>query len=278
MGQASGTPANLQKQFRVSMHDLPTLDKIPIVHALLGKEGNGLALDIGIGTGYTTYSVFGERQTVCVDIHAPTLIAYQQRITAVTQSYRPLCVVARATALPFKPGIFHSVLCCDVLEHLEEDSGAVAEMARVLSDNGRAVVTVPYTGMGFTNFLELCHIKTVHDVPGPERHIRPGYDETSLKRLLQRHGLRVECQAYYLRFFTRLAVDCVSLLHLIYERAVFRRRAWTWSDVMGAERTVGFKVYARVFPLLLAFAKLDRFLHGRRGFELAVAIRKIVAS
>jgi len=66
-------------------------------------------------------------------------------------------VEVMAVALPFKAGVFRFILCSEVIEHLENDDAAVQELARVLSKDGRAVITVPYTGMGFrasSNFVE----------------------------------------------------------------------------------------------------------------------------
>jgi hypothetical protein len=137
-----------------------------------------------------------------------------------------------------------------------------------------AVVTVPYTGLGFTSFLELFGVKTVHSFPGPEYHVRPGYDEKSLIRLLNRHGLSLEGHAYYFRFFTRLATDLVSLAHIFYQRLLHGRRAWTWSQVTALEKSPVMQIYMRVFPALWAVSRLDRMLRSRRGFGLVAAFRK----
>lgn len=259
------SPDNLS----VSAYDIATLDKIPVIKRLMPSDGDGLALDIGIGTGYTTRAVFGDRPTVCVDLHAPNLVYYRS-----LGSTDPLCVVSPASALPFKTGAFQLILCSEVLEHLEDDDEAVREIARVLADDGRAVITVPYTGLGFTGFLELCRIKTVHDFPGPERHVRPGYDEKSLGQLLARHGLEIERHTYYLRLFTKVAVDLVSLVHLAYQRVVHGRRSWTWSEAADVEGGLAFKLFSAGFPLLWAFSRLDKMLGGFRGFGLVASVRK----
>lgn len=255
----------------VSSYDIATRDKIPVIKRLMQAEGSGLALDVGIGTGYTTREVFGGRPTACADLHAPNLVYYRGTADAIDNS---LCVVASAGSLPFQSGVFAFVLCSEVLEHLEDDDAAASEIARVLADDGIAVITVPYTGIGFTGFLELCGIKTVHDFPGPERHVRPGYDENTLDELLARHGLQIERQAYYLRFFTKLAVDLVSLVHLVYQRVINRRRAWTWSEATEVESGLAFKIFRLVFPFLLVFSRLDRMLRRFRGFGLVVEARK----
>lgn len=261
------------RKFEVSAYDLATLDKIPVIRRLLAVESDGFALDIGIGTGYTTQAVFGMRPTACVDLHTPNL-EYYLRTKAMNGEHATLCAVAPASALPFKTGAFKFVLCSEVLEHLEDDDAAVREIARVLADDGKAVITVPYTGLGFTGFLELCGIKTVHDFPGPERHVRPGYDEASLRDLLARHGLETEHHAYYLRFFTKLVVDLVSLAHLIYQRVVHRRSAWTWSEATEAEGGVAFRLYTLLFPVLWIFSRLDGTLARFRGFGLVASVRK----
>ena len=264
-------------RLRLSAYDLPTRDKVPVIQHLLNVAGPGLALDIGIGTGYTTYSVFDDRPTACVDVDTANLRHYRDRVCSVPGARRPLCVAAEAVALPFKAEAFRFVLCSEVMEHLADDAAATGELARVMAADGTAVITVPYTGLGFTSFLGLLRIKTVHDFAGPEYHVRSGYDEASLARLLERHGLRIHRRAYYFRFFTRLATEFVSLAHLCYQRVVHGRRAWTWSDVTASERSPALRLYARIFPALWAFSRLDRLLTSRRGFGLVAAVRKTPA-
>jgi SAM-dependent methyltransferase len=53
-------------------------------------------------------------------------------------------VVADATMLPFKKGVFRSAVCSEVLEHIEDDLGAVGQMASVLEEGGRLIVTFPH--------------------------------------------------------------------------------------------------------------------------------------
>lgn len=239
----------------------------------MGAPGTGLALDVGIGTGYVTRSVLGGQRTVCVDLQLANLAHYRSR-TAVPGGPTSFFVVADATRLPFRSGVFERALLGEVLEHLEDDAAAVGELARVLAPGGHLVITVPYTGLGFTSFLALLRIPTVHDQPGPEYHARPGYDEATLTRLLETHGLIVERVAFVMRLFTRLATDLVSLAHLVYQRLVHHRRSWTWAEAARSETGLAFRVYRRCFPLLCVLTALDRLLPGRRGFGLAVLARK----
>jgi SAM-dependent methyltransferase len=264
------------KQDAVSPYDLATLDKIPVIRRLIGRgASSGLALDIGSGTGYTTARVFNGTATVYLDSHLPNL-QYSRDRAAKSGSARWLA--ASASVLPFASGSFDRVLCSEVLEHLEDDDAAVAEIARVLAPGGSVVITVPYSGHGFTSFLELCRIKTVHDYPGPEHHVRPGYDEASMTALLGRHGLEVEETAYYFRLFTRIAADAVSLAHILYQCIVHRRSAWTWSEATEAETGLAFQAYRWLFPVLRLARYPDRLLGRRRGFGLVVRARKAAAS
>jgi SAM-dependent methyltransferase len=273
------TPAPLEPidravldQLSLSARDLPTRDKVPVIQSLMPADQVGLALDIGLGTGFTTYSTFRQRPTVCVDIDRGNLKLYRDRLGAIDGSRRPMCVAAIATALPFRDGAFQSVLCSEVLEHLEDDDRAVAEIARVLAPDGAGVITVPYTGLGFTGFLEVLGVPTVHDFPGPERHVRPGYDEPQLRALMARHGLQVADFRYFFRFFTRLATDFVSVLHIIYQRLVHGRRSWTWADVASDEGRPALRAYTLIFPLLWAFSRLDVLLRSWRGFGIVALI------
>lgn len=60
-------------------------------------------------------------------------------------------VVADATRLPFKDGAFSHTVCSEVLEHIEDDQAAVAEMARVLRQKGQIIVTFPHRRIYYWN-------------------------------------------------------------------------------------------------------------------------------
>jgi ubiquinone/menaquinone biosynthesis C-methylase UbiE len=46
-------------------------------------------------------------------------------------------------AMPFADGSFDFVVATDIIEHVEDDSAALREVARVLKDRGKALITVP---------------------------------------------------------------------------------------------------------------------------------------
>ena len=264
-------PTTTSSRFDRSLpaYDLAANDRIPAIRALLPLARAGRALDLGCGVGYTTSRVFAGRSVVCLDAHPPNL----RYLLAHAEEIDPLCVVARATALPFRDGVFRHVLCSEVLEHLEDDEVGVAEMARVMRCDGTTVITVPHSGLRFTSFLELLGIATVHDQPGPEHHVRSGYDPASLAALLARHGLCLEETRYCFRLVTRLLADVVSLAHLAYQRLRHGRRSWSWSDAALAESGLAFRLFALAFPLLWLVSRIDLALGRFRGFGLVAAVR-----
>jgi hypothetical protein len=60
--------------------DIGTCDKISVIKKLLHEPPDGLSLDIGIGTGYSTLAVLGDTPTVCLDIHEPNLSFFPEHI------------------------------------------------------------------------------------------------------------------------------------------------------------------------------------------------------
>lgn len=52
-------------------------------------------------------------------------------------------VIGDLTLLPFRAGAFRGVTTGETLEHLDDDAGAVREIARVLAPGGTCVATVP---------------------------------------------------------------------------------------------------------------------------------------
>jgi SAM-dependent methyltransferase len=56
--------------------------------------------------------------------------------------------VLSAVPLPFRDGAFSIVLCSQALHLVDDPVATVAEMARVLTPDGRAVVTVPHLFIG----------------------------------------------------------------------------------------------------------------------------------
>ena len=100
------------------------------------RVGGARILDAGCGTG-RNLAEFGALGTARGVDPSPQAIDFCRRrgLTAVT--------AAGIEALPFGDGEFDLILATDVLEHVERDDVAVAELRRVASPGAVLVVTVP---------------------------------------------------------------------------------------------------------------------------------------
>lgn len=87
--------------------------------------------------------------------------------------YRPSQVQGDASALPFKSRCIDTVICTEVLEHLDEANAALSEIYRVLTHDGYLIVTVPF-------------LLGVHDIVDYHR-----WTETGLENLLVRAGFSI---------------------------------------------------------------------------------------
>lgn len=95
----------------------------------------GCVVDVGCGTGRTLAAVARTRdRAIGID-----LLAGQSHRVAGTGDL----VEADACALPLDDDVADVVLALDVLEHVQRDATAAAELARVVSPRGVVVVTVP---------------------------------------------------------------------------------------------------------------------------------------
>ena len=104
----------------------------------LGPRPQWRVLEVGAGTGANlpVLDALGVRQVVGCDVSAEAL-RYSARGHA-----GPLAA-ADAVRLPFKDSSFDLVMAADVIEHLEDDSAALAEFVRVLKPGGHFLFTVP---------------------------------------------------------------------------------------------------------------------------------------
>jgi SAM-dependent methyltransferase len=144
--------------------------------ALLGRAVRdlpvGRALDIGAAGGGNTLVLAGLGWSACALEHS--------RPGAEVAAGRGLPVVrADALQLPFADAGLDLVTALDVLEHLQDDRCAAAEIRRVLRPGGRVVVTVPVD----------MRLWSAHDEA--VGHVRR-YDRPEIIALLRGAGLEVE--------------------------------------------------------------------------------------
>jgi SAM-dependent methyltransferase len=116
--------------------------RLGLIREAAGERIDGRVFVDGCGLGtYLGKLAAGAKQAVGLDIeHARTLDARQKTDQV---------VCAAGEYLPFESGIFDLVLSHEVLEHVQDDRLALAEIARCLRKGGRLVLFVPNIGYPF---------------------------------------------------------------------------------------------------------------------------------
>lgn len=137
-------------------------------------------LDAGCGTGSMLQQIAHLGCVEGVDISDEALEFCRKR--GLTNVQR-----ADVTNLPFPDGKFDIVTALDVLEHLDDDLGALTEWRRVLKPGGRVFVFAP------------AH-RWLWSLQDDISHHRRRYTVGSLRRVIERSGLRLERLSYVSTF------------------------------------------------------------------------------
>lgn len=130
------------------------------LYQFLGPKG--LVLDCGCGTGYKTeYIKSNGLEVVSIDIDMCSLKILRDRAIYTNSVNAIIC--GDVQYLPFKPGIFDSVLCSEVLEHLPNPELCIHEVCRTMKKGGTAVFTTPVfnlrIGYLITVWRKICGIE-----------------------------------------------------------------------------------------------------------------------
>jgi ubiquinone/menaquinone biosynthesis C-methylase UbiE len=118
----------------------PLRDELRLVRALLAPERGGLVLDVACSTGLyarACAAVAPQATVVAVD-HSTAMLRETQRY-ARRAGLRISCVRAAAQALPFRSGAATAYGMGGSLNEIGDIAGMLAEVRRVLSDDGRFV-------------------------------------------------------------------------------------------------------------------------------------------
>ena len=116
----------------------------------LGLQAGDRVLDVGAGFGRHVYECARRgADVVALDYAADEVVETRDTLAAMVEAGdiapERLIGVLRgdATTLPFPDGTFDVVITSEVLEHIQDDVAAIAEMVRVLKPGGRFAGTVP---------------------------------------------------------------------------------------------------------------------------------------
>jgi SAM-dependent methyltransferase len=104
----------------------------------LGLDSSAAVLDVGTSTGTNLRMLteLGFRNVRGLDM-SPDAIRF------CAEKGLGRVELGDATKMPFADATFSLVLATDIIEHVDEDDKAIAEVSRVLSPKGTALITVP---------------------------------------------------------------------------------------------------------------------------------------
>ncbi|MDE3064422.1 MAG: class I SAM-dependent methyltransferase [Acidobacteriota bacterium] len=167
-------------------------------YATLGLGDGDTVLDLGCGFGRHAFEAARRgAHVVALDAGRDEVEGVVATFVAMAQAGELDEVAARAAAvqgdalhLPFGDGAFDRVICSEVLEHIPDDVGAMAELARVLRPGGTMAVTVP---RGVPEAVNWALSDAYHQVPGG--HVRI-YRRRELEGRLRSVGLVVTGHHY----------------------------------------------------------------------------------
>jgi SAM-dependent methyltransferase len=142
----------------------------PLVQSLLSENGRRLEIAPGLRPRLPL------ENTQFVDISEPALVKLHGRGASVALS--------QVTALPFATDTFDLVCALDIVEHVDDEDGALSEISRVTKRGAVLLLSVPLHPTRWTSF---------DDFVGHRRR----YEPERLSRKLREHHLVVERSAVF---------------------------------------------------------------------------------
>ncbi len=121
-----------------------------LLERLLSEQKAGKILDLGCGTGFNYETLEKHGEVFNLDIDSRALKSCEEK--GITNLY-----CADATKTPFDDSTFDVVVAIELLEHIQDDEGAVEEIRRILKPGGRLVFTVPANEKLWSSDDELAH-------------------------------------------------------------------------------------------------------------------------
>jgi SAM-dependent methyltransferase len=196
-------------------------------------------LEVGAGIGNMTRVLYGRDLIVATDLELPYLHILRNRF-----SRNPTIRVERLDlnsddCLALKSYAFDTVVCLNVLEHIENDEGALQRLFEILAPGGRLVLFVPADQKLFG---------TMDTQVGHHRR----YSRESLARVMENAGFTAEMMTY---------------------RNVFGRFGW-WLNGRVLKRTHLPGGQSRLFDWFVPLLKRLEPANPRKGLSLIAVATK----
>ncbi len=162
-----------------------------ILDRYLGREAPANILELGCGTG-GNLQMLSQYGTLCA-------MELDDRARHMANS-RHVCPVVKGRLpddIPFSQG-FDLLCMLDVLEHIDDDLGALQSLRKLCNHNGLVVITVPAYGF----------LWSAHDVAC---HHKRRYTKSHLAELVTNAGYKVK----YATYFNTLLFPVIAIIRLM---------------------------------------------------------------
>ncbi len=206
-----------------------------------------LLIDAGMGTGTWAVEMAARCRVIGLDDHDESLVLAAPRL----QAAGGRAMKSRLQAIDLPSGAAAVVTLMDVLEHVDDDAGALREMIRLTRPGGLLVVTVPALRWLWSDWDEAMH------------H-RRRYSRRELLRVVRQPGVRVLRCAYF---------NTAMLLPIAFLRWVRRVRPPKAGRLRGEDR-VPPPFLNRLFYSLLVHPACLRFSPAPIGVSLLALLQR----
>ncbi|MGB8295308.1 MAG: glycosyltransferase [Polyangia bacterium] len=185
-----GVSDNLFVADELGSHTLSRLARAPRFSAWMGDvirpHCGPRVLEIGSGTGNLTRQLVPRALYVASDINPQYLDSLRGLIPDRPYLRVSNTDITKRESFPAMPGGFDTVVCLNVVEHVDDDGAALRNIREVLAEDGKAVILVPHGPKLFG---------TLDQVLGHQRR----YTEDSLRQLAEQTGFVVEEMIHFNR-------------------------------------------------------------------------------
>lgn len=224
---------------------------------LSGKHGK--ILDFGCGNcKFETYIKNPHIKFYGIDVNEKNI--------AEAKKINPDVQVADGTKLPFKDNEFQGAITSQVIEYIEDDDAAIAEIARVVEKSGFCIISAPYKinlkGRAARWLAEKNEI-LMSERKGSMRRI--GYSLDEINDKFRRKGFENVWHGFDLRGFGKF-LDLL-FFHMVYKEEFVQQSPGLWKPLR--------MLFARFLMLLGAGLFLLDGLSRGEGLTLFCEYRKV---
>ena len=150
------------------------------IERFLDLQSGDLLIDGGMGTGTWAVEMASRCRVIGLDDHEESLTMAAPRLEAAGGQ----AMLSGVNTVDLPSGTATVVTLLDVLEHIDDDAGALREMIRLVRPGGLIILTVPALQALWSDWDESLH------------HLRR-YNKRSLLRVLEQPGVRLLRCTYF---------------------------------------------------------------------------------